>query len=1485
MVPMDLVNLLLSCCGLSPMEIIDEVQLVGGPIVQFWKSFRESAPMTRYLLLLDDENSSDPKIYRKYSDNTTGEMVTDDFTSSSSHNFRTLVLELLFPKLDEFSQLLETTSQSGGRRGSELSARLSTERLRSLVACLISSTILLPSLQDLESRIATDIKIVLDNLWDKCVDMIRESPESNEPFELVLLSVAPYLPPLDPTRMEHFCKKYPYLLRLCVRLSELASSRKDLQARGQDPDAMELDDEFEAQGSGVVASSGLLVLPRQRVALTMSRDAFLASTKMKLLLLSAYCEHPDQVGLIPKAVVEELLALTDEEFLFGEKFLRDILHFRFDNMSNYATDIIEQMGGILRKGNFSSCENVLCLCADILASFAPAWSMGGGDSDLISLSVDLYNFLVKTAWPNHLLSTEAQMSLAGLLYCLMEINSQFWRDAKAKVDEPRKTLLEILSVGGMRVKFHIGRRLTEFFDLYAVKLHEDIFADVFMHLPEDPSVIEGIAFRTFALANLGCKLPTLLRRCVYHIFEVPGQVPDATRYATHAMKAIALARSLRSPQELLRLFSSQLLYTLLEFDTIEDIPYEIFDFADLDALLAQVRTEAAALMIMRGQVEALDRLAARLHVAPEAIVQEGFSKILAYSLCYDIATRDPQATAESRIRNIMGKDLFYESLNRSFVDIVGHFFAHTEQEDLVEKSWAKEESLVQAARTMAEIKKYSHSPTQLPPNQQPLFKGKHLVVQLAHLANRTQYDVLSLWTPPLVASVARRLLNTIHPALGPHHALSVIRKIRLLVCLAGPQTLVSYPLEMMLRSIRPFISDTECADDALGISQWLVANGAAHLAQAPSFLAGYALSTLASLRMFLESSQASSTQESQFKATMSKAQRFHSWFVKMLKSYRSPVFKSETQAQAFEAIIVSASNIRTSGNSQKDTHESRLLLELLKDAEQEDQLLNDSARDLALRMLCGDFTIPQSNKNGILESDADACTHGPMVWKSCRAVHSSKEYLTWAGRVVGRFFAASGDIPQDVVRESLLSTYQKTATKGGDSVHGLLRLLANLAMSDNSSQAGLAESVLRRIVSSAVATDDHDLIADCRRSLPETLYSCSAWSAYHIPPTDYSEVGHSAHDVFDLDKIESPSWAQHLSTHLAGTLQENAILRGLSSIFNEVDGFSEQALPYIVHLVLVGEFDSQKLVRRDLSAAAKDWLRSTSSDATANIKLLINVVVYLRSRTFPEEVSILDRSLWLEVDSAVVAEAAMRCGMSKIALMFAELALSDPSKTSRRSSAARDVEDASGLLLNIFENINDPDAYYGLERTASLSNVLARLEYEKEGGKSLSFRGAQYDSHLRLRDPDSARDGQHLVQILSGLGLAGLSSSLLQTHQNGDTASSLDTTFTTARRLEKWNLPAPSTLENHAATSYRSYQSIHKAVELAPAIAAVRDGLASTMRHLITKGFKASELRQNLGTLAALTEMDDVLGVADVGDLERILADFKARSTWMMSGR
>ncbi|KAK3295607.1 uncharacterized protein B0H64DRAFT_474533 [Chaetomium fimeti] len=1482
--PFDIANLLKACYGAPALTMPAPLRLFGGPICQFWKSQTETHSFIRYLLLSDQDDAAAPTTALTANTSLIDEQQAEHqpvADPSGSHAARRLALELLYPKVEELHQLTE----SWQKRGAEGAIPVSTERLQSIVLACLTGALLLPELVNLNSSASRDLETTLFGIVDATFRVISAAPSSENFFDLVLTSSAAYISPPMEAELVSLKRDRSHLLKFFGKLSDALHERSRRESSLRNPDVIDIDDEFESQTSQNSTTSKNKILPRRDVLLSHTSEAFYLETSLRIHLLEAIRSDDGEIGRVPETIVDQLVELPKEQFLSCRVFMQEL--FTSDAMVplDSAIKILETAGRIVSRDEFSCCEVALCTCLDIMDSFISMWT--DDTLEISAMAGDLYHYLVKVSLPNNSLSAATQVQLSSLLLHLLEVKSTY--ASSLELPSSRSTLMSILQDGAMDVKYFIGRNLPKIFGLYVLKTHDTIFVDVLESLPSDPHVTEGIAFRLFVLAELACRWPTLLRRCIYHIFETPGKISQSGKYAASCLKTISRTLQLDGPQELFRLFAPQLLYTWLEGGSIQEIPFEIFGFPSLHDLLQEAQTEAAAIMIMRGQEkEALD-LAQALGLTPEQLVQQSFTKIITYSIAHDISIPGgaDYVTGESRLRKILGKEGFLANIHLNFADIIATFFDIFDQEDPIEKAFRRDERFAYAANAMEEIKKLGHLPAALPSNQQPMFKAKYLPREIVHLCSRTPYEPETLWTPALVVFVARKLLNTIHPALGPLHACSVLRKIRVMICMAGDHATSTYPLEMLLHSLRVFVVDPECADDALGITQYLILKGDSHLRQTPSFLAGYALSSLADLRVFLESSQSSTTQESQFKATMTKAQLFHSWFSKYLASYDSPAFQDDAQKRAFKSITQSAAHIRASGNAEKGTHESNLLLEILEDWDRKNQLLNEPARDVALSMLCGVFKVPPSSRFDVIESDDDALSHSAVVWRSCASQRLGGEYLAWAGRVLGRSFAASGEVPDELLRESHLKEYRRLSLDIGGSEEGLLNLIEALTVSGDCFTAGLAEAALRTVVSDAVSDDDHDLLGACQQSLAEPLLISSNWDPYRTPRSDGYKVDiPSETEVFSAKHFESPNWSQQLATLLAQSVPEIVTLRVLPPILSKVKGFAERAFPFVVHLVLTYQLDKQQGVKRQLSEALKGWLDSASDLAKENLKLLINTILYLRTQPLPGETSIADRGHWLDVNLSSAAAAATRCGMFKVAVLFVELANSESSRGSRRASALREIEDSSEILLDIFENIDDPDAYYGLNQDASLSTVVSRLEYENDGGKSLAFRGAQYDSHLRSRDSASRQDGQALIKALSSLGLAGLSNSLLQTQQSLDGSSdSLDGTFTTARRLEVWNLPAPSTNDNWAVTVYKAYQSMHQAPDVDAVRGVIHDGLRSTVRHLTSRNLNTSTLRHQLGALAVLAELDDILNVTDQPELQTSLENFEKRSKWMMSGR
>ncbi|KAK3954237.1 hypothetical protein QBC32DRAFT_385226 [Pseudoneurospora amorphoporcata] len=1485
--PVDLINLLRACYEMPALCMNASFAVFGGPVVHFRASQKQRHAMLRYLLLLEDEGPPEdshkptlpvhPDTTKGTSTDQSNAEAIREVDLSGSHSTKRLILELFFPKLKELSQMIESWHKCG---------------VGVVSACIVAAFVM-PELVSLNSSMSRDLEITVFGIVEGMMKAGFESPQTEGFSNLVLEASAPYIPTLSEADITRFKREQPYALRFFATISQsLSEKTRQESPADNDTASMDLDDDLDSQATHRSTTARKKSLPRRDIALSHTPEAFYLDTGLRLHLLEILRADDGELGRVPDSIVDHLLNLSDEDLLSCRLFMQELFTSDVVTPADLAMRIVVRIGKMLKN---LCCEAAICTVIDTMEGFITMWTED--ELEISSMVGDMYRWLIERAMPSNSLSTTAQIWFSRLLFRLLEVNSKFASEI-LELPPTQFTLLTILKEAPMDVKFFIGINLPRIFGLYILKTHEDVFVDIFKFVPGEGT--EGIAFRLFVLVELACKWPTLLRRCTYHVFEIPGRNQTSVGYAKNSLKRMSRYLNLSSPQELFMLFAPQILYTWLLVDTVDEIPYSIFGFPNLAELLSKSQSEAVGMLIMRGREMEARELAKTLKLSIEELVTQSFSKIIAYSIGHDSSSPNAKVTGESRLRKIMGAEPYSSNIIINFADIMAIFFETVDQEYPIENSFHRDANFVYAGEIMEEIKAFGHLDAMLPPNQQPMVKAKFLQRQILTLVKRTNYELHEIWTPALVVFIARRLLNTINPALGPLHACSVLRKIRVLICLAGDTALYGYPLEMLLHSLRAFIVDSECADDALGITQYLLTKGSDHLVKFPSFLAGYALSCLADLRVFLESSQSSTTQESQFKATKSKAQLFHAWFSKYLGNYNANAWKDKTQMdekqkaemqkEAFKAITQSAANIRLTGNAEKGTHESKLLLEILKDWGREHQLLNEPARSIALSMLCGSFHVPPPTRLDVIESDEEALAHGAAVWMSCSSKKLSSEYLAWAGRVIGRSFAASGDVPSELLRESRLQEYRKKSPISLDfmeSEEALFSLIEALTASSDNFRAGLAEAALRVAVSDAIRENNRELVTAYQRSLSESLQGASDWGELETPRSDRFSVEHpNEAEVFSAEFLESPAWAQQLTTLLAQSVPQSVALRVLPPILTKVKGFAEQAFPFIVHNVLEYELDHAQGMKQKLSEALKAWLASRSPAARDNQKLLINTILYLRTQAKPNETSIADRLQWLEVNFSTAAAAATQCGMYKVALLFAELASTEITRQSRRSSAIQGLADTSEILLDIFENIDDPDAYYGLTQDASLSTVLARLEYENDGAKSLAFRGAQYDSHLRRRDVASQQDGQALIKALSSLGLAGLSNSLLQTQQSLDGSSrSLDSTFTTARRLEVWNLPAPPATENWAVTVYRAYQTMHQASDINIVRSAVHDGLTRTLKHLTGKSLNTLTLRHQLGALATLAELDDVLNIGDLSELDDIIKHFQARSKWMMSSQ
>ena len=1245
-------------------------------------------------------------------------------------------------------------------------------------------------------------------------------------------------------------------------------------------DEMELDDEFETQGNNGRIKTDTVDMSHDEIVAATNLLAFDNSMSAKICFMSTAGRDSG----VASSFMGYLTSLSSHDFLSCRPFLRELCELEIPIEAKDAGKLLEYLGKeILKPYELERCEVSMGVCLDIMTGLAGMWT-SVEDTDVSEYGSNLYEWFIEIALNRGIFSPHVHICVSSMLQRVIKVRPEYARSLS--LPSARTSLFRILQEGNIAVKFHVGNHISEIFGLFILKEHGNILEDVIESLPSDIDWSEGIALRLYVLAHLAASWSTLLRRCIYAIFETPGNVPDSAGHARRSLVYVSKSLKLKDSKELFRLFASQIIYTWLETQSLRSIPYTVFGYGSLAELLKDVRSDVVGQIVMRGKVNEATQLANNLASPYDQLLEKSFGKVAAYSIARDITippSQDSQVVgAEKSLRKYFGKEQYLSLLAKNFPEILATFYKTMGQEESIERAFQKHPAYAKSYNAYRTITSSTASDKALPENQQPSFRAAYLIDEIEYLCHRTSYDTDMMWSHSLYVYVFRELLSTIHHALGSLHACSVLRRIRILVSMSGITALQCYPIEMALHSLRPFLTDTHCADDAIGIVQYLLTHGAPYLNEVPSFLAGLAVSTLTSMKAFLGSTQESTTQESQFKATMTKAHTFHIWFGESLEQYASPHLL-DASATSFKALVRAARNTQTKGNPRKGTYESDLLMEIFEDQRSGRNLLNQPSQDLILSLLCATFEIPSSFRDDVLGSDEQAAKYAPTVWRTHRRGIYGKDYSIWVGRVLGRAYAGTGSVHRQMTLETDLDAVQRvTSTSLAGSRSHILNLLCDILLVDDRDEIVLAEETLRSIVTGVQETEYFE---ECEQVLPAPLMQGMLWKQYNCPPIrsiGLDEIGVQDSAAFDTSRPAS-QWAQRLCVSLASTARNDPVVSHLPSVLSKIEDLAEKALPYILHLVLLKEADGNQATRQAMSAACQQWFKKCEESTIPYVQILLKTILYLRNQPLPHETAKADRSKWLEVNYRQAAEAAVKCSMFRTSLLFLEINYSEAAKASRRSSAVK-VEEPSGLLLHIFENIDEQDAFYGVQQPSSLSSIMARLEYENAGFKSLSFRGAHYDSQIRQSIGAFPPDDEGMVRVLDSLDLNGLSQSMLsKMSHTGPTT--VDSMLRTARKLEQWDISVPASHTSGASMVFRAFQSINKSTDSVMIKSSLDSGFADSMRQLMSGGTADASVYTTLNTLAILSEMDDAVSSNGREQLEEVWSRFDLRNGWMRSGR
>lgn len=1291
---------------------------------------------------------------------------------------------------------------------------------------------------------------------------------------------------------------------LSQHLSKALEDRREVKQSfyAEDDDFMDIDDGEDSQMTCNLACSEIDVARHTEQAET-DIAALRASSSSYLHLIAAASDSTDRSeDQIPSSLVDHLISLSENELLRSRHFIRSLLYSGLRLSRTDCLNFLERLSDALaapRAREYNTSEVANSMLVEVLIGTALVWGPDDKDPEaklLYENVEDMYAYYVRGLEKNGVRrSANLQESIAIFLHGLLKHHPNFGQDPK--VPSVRHSLFELLSESEITVKYHIAERLPSMFEDFVLSEHDKVLQDVDSSLPGEDDGLEGIAVRLLVLSKLASRWHTLLRSSVYRIFATAGSVKRAARHAQRCISKVAESRSIASSQQLFQLFAPQVLFTWLDRgNKIASIPFLTFGYESLLELVQDIEAEAVGQAIMFGRKEEVDYLAKQLSTTTPDLLCKNVSKAAAYTISWDICRGFARNKAEpsyaNLLKDLMGSDKYFHLVQKYFPQVLGCILQTTDQEERIGKSLEKKPAFTPAAKTLTEMINISHSPQDPNTGIEPSFNAFYLPDQLERLCRRTGDDPVAFWTPSIYTFVMRALLDRIHPALGSLYARSMIRKIRILIALAGPVAYEGYPLQMTLQSLRPFLTDVQCAEDTVGIMQHLFEYGFQYLRQHLSFMTGIGLSILISIRVFLGTAQDSTTQQSQHIATMTTANKFHIWFTNYLKSHAEAISLNErpSSVRAFKLITTAASQVRAEGNSIRGSEESTLLLEILNDLKSGRKLLNKTSREVALNLLCQDFRFASTAREDVLGKDQDAAEYAGLVWESCRRPNVGKGYLLWAARVLGRAFSAYGEIRHSVLaaRRLILSVQTPKDSLGKTSRENIIKEVVDLFYSDERNEVSLAENAVRHLIAHLPQSDRH-YETEMHDAIPDAIGKALT---LYIPDTSVSIFSKSSEALeFAAGPREDKTvgvWVKDLAVALCAVASEDPILGALPALLYGIEHMAERLFPYILHLVLLTEYDEERYVRESMSTAIASWFRDRKPEKPSYLRIIIQSILYLRSQPVPKEVTRVDRDRWLDIDYLETSQAAINCSMFRSALLFAETysGQSITKNASRRSSALTlPPKLSTDLQLAIYKNLDEPDSFYGIDRGSSLSAVLDRLDYEGDGAKSLMFRSARLDSHMRHQNGLELLDTRGTVKSLIMLNMNGVTHSLLSNDQFRDLGEdAVESTLHTARKLGQWDIKAPETNNAESATLFKAFQGLYMARSPEQVHENFDQQMLATMNFLTGRNSSSISTKTRLRTLAALTEADEVLRADNPEYLLDVWDRMKAREKWMRAG-
>jgi ataxia telangiectasia mutated family protein len=359
------------------------------------------------------------------------------------------------------------------------------------------------------------------------------------------------------------------------------------------------------------------------------------------------------------------------------------------------------------------------------------------------------------------------------------------------------------------------------------------------------------------------------------------------------------------------------------------------------------------------------------------------------------------------------------------------------------------------------------------------------------------------------------------------------------------------------------------------------------------------------------------------------------------------------------------------------------------------------------------------------------------------------------------------------------------------------------------------------------------------------------------------------------------TWATKILGDICEAAARDPVLGFLKPLTHVLPASADILLPYAAHLILLNEANAQPIFKERLSQEFAKLLLPEAKPNQKARQLALKALLYLQRCRYPNEPNLSARYSWLDVDFGDAAVAAADCQMWHEALLLLELHQSQSQlqagRSSRRSFAMSNAV-PSEVISRIYENVDDPDFFYGKQEDFDLAAVIGKMSHEGASQKSLSFHSAMLDSQIKLHSQDQslAVVAQMTAAMLSAANMRGISEAVKQHYDSvGSIVSGQNESGLQPGEL--WDVqPADNRMVSSKSMDF-FLRDLHNSSNKESVILEMDLSLLSHVDDIKNQASDKTRTSNVLSQLAALAEVKQILKSKRPEDLEAAWAAIEAR--------